>query len=80
MKQTQRTLKEHPLGAHVLSVMENGKPQDSITLTECLAGCSCLFLTSPLFKAYRRVAQDILDNLEKPGLIKRSEYGWYTKK
>jgi len=80
MKQNHRTLGEHPLEAHVLSVMEHGKAQDSTTLTECLAGCSGLFLPSPLFKAYRRVAQDILDNLEKRGLIKRSEYGWYTKK
>jgi hypothetical protein len=83
MKRTQRTLEERPLNAleaHVLSVMENGESQDAISLIERLAGRPSLLLKSSLLKAYQQVAQDVLNNLQQRGLIRRDEHGWYTKK
>jgi hypothetical protein len=64
----------HPLEAIAMKAMENGEAQDAIKLTTYLAGRSA---HGPLLTAYKRVAQDVLDNLEARGLAICDGAGWY---
>jgi hypothetical protein len=66
----------HPLEAVALKAMENGEAQDAIKLVAYLAG-RIGSLEPPLLNAYKRVAQDVLNNLEARGLIVCDAAGWY---
>jgi len=64
----------HPLEAIALKAMETDEAQDAIKLTGHLAGRT---VPGPLLNAYKRVAQDVLENLEARGLAERDDLGWY---
>jgi hypothetical protein len=66
--------RDHPLEAITLKAMENDEAQDAIKLAIYLAG---RLAHGPLLTAYKKVAQDVLDNLEARGLAVRDGHGWY---
>jgi len=68
----------HPLDGLVLNALKiNG--QDAVSLIEHLAGRLEPRISKPLFNAYKRVAEDVLDSLKQRGLIERDDMGWYSK-
>jgi hypothetical protein len=67
--------REHPLEHIALKALATGA-QDAITLIVHLSGQSPP-PTAPLLNAYKRVAKDVLDNLEARGLASRDGAGWY---
>jgi ribosomal protein S19E (S16A) len=64
----------HPLEPVALKALEaNG--HDAMSLGVHMAGRGPL--PSPLRDAYKSVAQDVLDSLEKRGLAAQDDMGWY---
>jgi hypothetical protein len=66
---------DHPLTEIALKAFEKG-PQDAITLITVLSGYSPP-PTTPLMNAYKRVAKDVIENLEARGLIYNGDASWY---
>jgi hypothetical protein len=69
--------KSHPLEEIVLKALVNSG--DEISVIPALCGEAPGFPTLPpsMIHAYRHVAVDVLDHLERRGLVEKDARGWY---
>jgi hypothetical protein len=71
----------HPLQDIVLRAFEERESQDASKLAMYLSGsaASSSKRSTERMKAYQIVAADVLEHMERQGLIYKDDHGWYRK-